>query len=126
MNLDKSEERRRYHRILYTANANLSDGRESYPCKVLDLSLQGCLLRFEEPWTGNTDTLYTLSLQLSDSIDIKMELRICHASSNEIGCKCEHIDIDSISQLRRLIELNLGDSVLLERDLLALSGLDAH
>lgn len=126
MNFDRSEDKRRFHRILYTVNASLSDGQNSYPCKVLDLSLQGCLLRIEGTWAGNPETLYTLSLQLSDSVVIKMELRIRHTHGNEIGCKCEHIDIDSISQLRRLIELNLGDSVLLERDLRALSGLDAH
>jgi hypothetical protein len=30
------------------------------------------------------------------------------------------IDIDSISQLRRMVELNLGDSEMLERDLSSL------
>ena len=33
----------------------------------------------------------------------------------------DHIDLESISHLRRLVELNLGDSSLLERELAALS-----
>ncbi len=31
--------------------------------------------------------------------------------------RCEHIDIDSITHLKRLIELNLGDEALLHREL---------
>ena len=50
-----------------------------------------------------------------------MELTATHVVGNKVGFKCEHIDIDSISELRRLVELNLGSSALLERDLLALS-----
>jgi hypothetical protein len=50
-----------------------------------------------------------------------MELTATHIVDNKVGFKCEHIDIDSITQLRRLVELNLGNSSLLERDLLSLS-----
>jgi hypothetical protein len=49
-----------------------------------------------------------------------MNLSISHVIGNEAGFKCEHIDLDSISTLRRMVELNLGDSTLLERDLIAL------
>jgi hypothetical protein len=33
---------------------------------------------------------------------------------------CESIDLDSITHLRRLVELNAGDPALLERELTAL------
>lgn len=126
MTIDKSEDKRRFHRILYQADATLSGNEQRHACKVLDLSLKGCLLLFENPWHEDPEQLYTLTLQLSDNIDIKMEISVSHVIGNEAGFKCEHIDIDSISQLRRLIELNLGDSALLERDMLALSELDNH
>ena len=125
MNLEKGEERRNFNRILYTADATLTDSKETRQCRILDLSLQGCLLCFEEPWTAS-QTLYKLNLQLSDSVFIHMELSVSHVLGKEVGFKCEHIDIDSISQLRRLVELNLGDSALLERDLLALSNQAGH
>ncbi len=122
--MDKSEDKRHFHRILYAADANLTGSEINKPCRVIDLSLKGCLLQFDSPWdTASEDMLYTLRLKLSDSIEINMQLSISHVIGNEVGFKCEHIDIDSISQLRRLLELNLGDSTLLERDLLALSGI---
>lgn len=126
MSFDKAEDKRRFHRILYQAAATLRGNGHIHDCKILDLSLKGCLLLFDVPWNEDPEHLYTLILKLSDNIDIKMEVSVSHVIGNEAGFKCEHIDIDSISQLRRLIELNLGDSALLERDMLALSELDAH
>jgi hypothetical protein len=53
-----------------------------------------------------------------------MKVRCRHAERGQIGFECEHIDIDSISNLRRLVELNLGDAELLERQLGALGGVN--
>ncbi len=122
--MDKSEDKRHFHRILYAADALLSGPELNLPCRVIDLSLKGCLLQFDSAWNAaSEDILYTLRLKLSDNVEITMQLSVSHVIDNEVGFKCEHIDIDSISELRRLLELNLGDSTLLERDLLALSGI---
>ena len=120
---DVAKDKRHFHRIFYNSNVILRDESHSLPCKLVDISLKGCLLRFDAPWTGSLEDLYTLDLKLSDEISINMQLSISHVIGNDAGFKCEHIDIDSISQLRRLVELNLGDSHMLERDLLALSDL---
>ena len=121
---DITNDKRHFHRIFYNSDVTLrGDSLTPLPCKLVDISLKGCLLRFDEPWTSPLEGLYTLDLKLSDDLSIKMQLSITHVIGNNAGFKCEHIDIDSISQLRRLVELNLGDSDLLERDLLALSDL---
>lgn len=117
-----NNDNRQYHRILYKAEATLSYGEKTWPCEITDLSLKGCLLRFEFPWEENLEKIYTLTLHLSEQSNIQMALTATHVVGNNVGFKCEHIDIDSISELRRLVELNLGDSKLLERDLLALTG----
>ncbi len=110
-----------FHRILYKANAILSCGEQSWHCEVTDLSLKGCLLSFEFPWSEDLEKIYTLTLHLSEQSTINMDLSIAHVVANKAGFKCEHIDIDSVSELRRLVELNLGDSELLKRDLLSLT-----
>ncbi len=114
-------EKRNFHRILYNAKANISANDQVWDCDVLDLSLNGCLLHFASPWQQEPENLYTLNLRLSDDIEIKMELIKTHSSENNVGFKCKRIDIDSISQLRRMVELNIGDSEILERDLSALA-----
>lgn len=121
MAFEKSEDKRRFHRIFYQSQALLVGPKNQYPCELVDLSLKGCLLEFAEPWSESPADQYVLTLNLSDQIDIVMNLSVAHENGNRVGFKCDHIDIDSICRLRRLVELNLGDSELLERELAALS-----
>lgn len=116
-----TNDKRHFHRIFFNSDVTLNNESTILPCKLVDISLKGCLLQFDEDWTGNPEGLYTLKLKLSDEISITMQTSVAHVVGSSVGFKCEHIDIDSISQLRRLVELNLGDSDLLERDLLALT-----
>lgn len=113
---------RHFHRIHFAEAATLSSEDKTWRCEIIDLSLNGCLLQLETPFDDNPEKLYTLTLHLSEDTQIKMELTAMHVIGDKVGFKCEHIDIDSISELRRLVELNLGSSALLERDLLALIG----
>ena len=117
-----AKDQRHFQRIFYAAEALLSDGTSAIPCKVVDISLKGCLLDFGMPWPGNHASSYELCLNLSDDVTIKMAIKFAHGAGSQVGFKCDHIDIDSITSLRRLVELNLGDSEMLERDLQALSG----
>jgi hypothetical protein len=48
---------------------------------------------------------------------VRMEVSLKHIEGQHAGFRCEHIDLDSISRLRRLVELNLGDSESLHREL---------
>lgn len=122
---NNTNERRQFHRIFFKKNATLSNESTSLSCKVIDISLKGCLLRLEKPWIEALEETYTLSFQLSEDKAITMQVSVAHTVGNDIGFKCEHIDIDSISLLRRLVELNIGDEDILERDFLALSGAEA-
>lgn len=118
---DPINNKRHFHRIFYNSDVTLSSKSSTIPCKLIDISLQGCLLRFDAPWNDPLEDLYTMKLELSEDTSITMQISVTHVIGNDAGFKCEHIDIDSISQLRRLVELNLGDSQMLERDFLALS-----
>jgi len=120
--MTQENEQRQFHRIFYNSTVTLSFETEQWSCQLIDISLHGCLLRFDSAWQQkDLENLYTLTLKLSENTEITMCLSASHIIDNEVGFKCEHIDLDSISALRRLVELNLGDSKLLERDLLALT-----
>ncbi len=43
-----------------------------------------------------------------------------HVEGRHVGLRCDEIDLESITALRRLIELNAADPALLERELGAL------
>ena len=46
-----------------------------------------------------------------------MHVAVVHEKENEVGLQCNGINIDSISYLRRLVELNLGDDSQLHKEL---------
>ncbi|MGB1059017.1 MAG: hypothetical protein ACPGZU_02735, partial [Ketobacter sp.] len=47
-------------------------------------------------------------------------LQGAHLEGNRTGIACDHIDVDSASHLRRIVELNTGNEALLEREIEAL------
>jgi hypothetical protein len=51
---------------------------------------------------------------------IAMAGELAHVEGSHVGVLCRSIDIESITHLRRLIEVNLGDATASERELKAL------
>ncbi|OAE13426.1 pilus assembly protein [Pseudomonas simiae] len=90
--------------------------------QLVDLSLKGLLVRRPEDWQGNGAQRFDVDIRLDPQAHIQMQVRLAHDDHGQLGFVCEHIDLDSISHLRRLIELNLGDQEELERELGALLG----
>jgi hypothetical protein len=120
MNSEKTEERRRFHRILFDAQITASHGDRDYRTAVEDVSLNGALVKKPEDWSGAVGDEVTISIRLDEQTTIRMQTKVTHMETEHLGLRCHHIDMDSITHLRRLVELNLGDTDLLERDLEAL------
>ena len=117
-----SQERRHFTRILFRTHATLTTtSGDSYGGEIQDISLKGALLAMAPGWTAAPDEVCRLDIPL-DHADamITMAGRVAHVEGNQAGVRCESIDLDSISHLRRLVELNLGDESLLNRELSAL------
>lgn len=59
-----------------------------------------------------------MNVQLAGhEVEINLDVIAVHSEENHIGFKTEHMDIDTATHLRRLVELNLGSESLLEREL---------
>lgn len=113
-------ERRRFHRAnLFDAKIRLLQGDTGYTTTVLDCSITGARVKRQPDWDFPLGTRLDLHWPLSpDNQDaISMQTEVAWISNQSLGLRCLHIDIDSIAHLRRLLELNLGDADLLERDL---------
>ncbi|MGP1609436.1 MAG: PilZ domain-containing protein [Burkholderiales bacterium] len=116
-----TDERRHYSRIAFHAPALLSVDDRRIDVVVLDLSLKGALLRLPVETRIPADAPCTLLVHLDDMGDsICMQTRITHIEGRYAGLSCHSIDLDSVTHLRRLVELNLGSEELLERELSAL------
>lgn len=115
-------ERRRFSRIMYQVPALIRQGQNVLPTTIQDLSLHGLLLRTDSIHTLDNNDTVLVNFTLSDSdIDISLEAVIVGFDQQTIRLKITHIDIDSISHLKRLVELNVGDDALLYREIEHLS-----
>lgn len=117
---DKAKERRQFSRVLFDAWVELRQGERSWQTTVVDLSLNGLLVSEPMDWEIDDTKPLVAAIRLDAHATIQMTVLWRHSRNGHIGFECEHIDLDSISNLRRLVELNLGDPVLLERQLGAL------
>lgn len=110
-------ERRHFSRIPVNRCAVLDGPEGKHPVTVEDISLKGVLLELAPGATLHDSARYHLTLRLSPTAVIEMELAVAHSTGHHAGFHCRRIDLESISHLRRLIELHLGDSTLLRREL---------
>ncbi len=113
---------RKFSRILFSSKARIIQAGQSYETELLDLSLKGALVRRPTAWQQSTGAEALLQVVLNDSeLQLDMEVSVAHIHDDTLGLRCERIDIESASHLRRLLELNLGDADLLSRELSELS-----
>jgi hypothetical protein len=117
---DSNADRRRFKRIAFDAKTELRQGEKRWQVQLVDLSLKGMLIERPEPWTAEPDEPLSADIKLSNEVHVQMDVHLTHDDHGQLGFVCEHIGLDSISHLRRLIELNLADHDELERELAAL------
>ncbi|MDD3610433.1 MAG: PilZ domain-containing protein [Halothiobacillaceae bacterium] len=115
------ENERRFHRIHFLGQARISWAEQSFETAVIDVSLKGVMLRRPEGCDPHIDDEMGVSLSLnggeSSSAHIDMHTVVRHVSPGGVGCEWVNIDLDSLTALRRLLELNIGDADLLDREL---------
>lgn len=117
--MTKTNDQRHFTRIPFNASAIIINSRSSHKtmAELIDISFKGVLIRKPTDWEGRLGEHYTVHLQLAgDEVEINLAVIEVHTENDHVGFKTEHMDIDSATNLRRLVELNLGDESLLERE----------
>ncbi|WP_220814578.1 PilZ domain-containing protein [Pseudomonas paralcaligenes] len=117
---DTPSERRRFQRIAFDAATELAQGERHWPVQLHDVSLKGLLVEQPRDWNGDPNQPFVATISLEANTRLQMEVVLTRTRDDLLGFVCRHIDLESISHLRRLVELNLGDESLLERELAAL------
>lgn len=127
---------RRFLRSVFQAPARLTLSSGMLDVQVVDISLKGVLAELR---AGAGTTLPVqggrgrLRLALSATDYIAMDVAVARVQQMEagtggfgtawqIGLQCAHIDLDSVTHLRQLIERNMQDPALLGRELAVLIG----
>ncbi|EJB1756921.1 TPA: PilZ domain-containing protein [Vibrio parahaemolyticus] len=117
-------EKRRFSRIIYQAPAQLEQRDLRLNATIQDLSLHGVLLQAGGLDTLNPALLVDVGFSFHQSEqEITLTAQIVDVAQDQIRLKITNIGIESISQLKRFIELNVGNNELLNRELDHLSDL---
>ncbi len=109
------EEKRKFSRIDFDAPVTITHASKRLPARLLDISLKGMLTERPLDWADDINACH-VSVQLPGH-EIHMEVETAHTAKDKLGFKCTSIDLDSIASLRRMVELNLGDEAILEREI---------
>ena len=119
---DSQSERRNFSRIPFSGTVTVIHDDAQWVAELLDISMKGLLVSRPIDWHEQSSNDYHLKLSLDErnQYTIAMDAALVHAKKDCLGFRCDHIDLDSMTVLRRLLELNIGDEEQINRELSAL------
>lgn len=124
--LNETDEQRRFRRVDFVdAVQVVSDDVEgnheaSWEAQCIDISMRGMLLEVPDKFPLEVGMPFEVQLILSEDVMIEMPCTLVHIEGHQAGFRAEMMSLDSLSNLRRLLELNLADNTEIERELGAL------
>lgn len=117
-NQSNNTEQRQFNRIAFDAPVSIKNEDTEHKSSLIDISLKGVLLKKPNSWYHNNQDEFNITVKLDDhESEINMHVMQAHEEPEQLGFKCIDIDIDSMTVLKRLVELNLGDESLLNREI---------
>ena len=102
---------RHYSRVPFDAKVTLHVKDRELSVHLIDIALKGALVESDgaQALAINDPCQLVLALAHGEEV-ITMAGRIAHLKGPHVGVECLEIDINSLTLLRRLIELNTGDA----------------
>lgn len=109
---------RKFVRVNFAAECRLLTENQKIPLRVLNISLKGLLAEFDGGLNRKDLENGTIEIKLSAS-DIVLSFKsvLAHFQENQAGYRFVETDTESLSHLRRLLEINTGDASRIESEL---------
>ena len=105
------KEHRYFSRINFTVAAKLQFDSQLYETELLDLSLKGALIQTQADVPLKKGDIAELKFDLNaPDISMSFNAELVHLHKNNLGFKFNSLDITTLTHLRRLLELNTGNS----------------
>src|SRR5690606_38024177 len=97
-------------RVNFLKRVLIETNNKQVETHCLDISLKGILLVRPENSDLNVADAIKVILVLSPEEVIVMQGCLVHLDDEVVGCESLKMDVDSLTSLRRLLELNLADA----------------
>ena len=112
------DERRKFHRVPFATKAEIKYAKNKYKGELIDISLQGALVQGKGDIPLEEGVSCELSIHLLDSeITMQFDADLVHRQENKFGFKFTSEDTETMTHLRRLLELNIGSSEVIDNEI---------
>jgi len=108
---------RHYSRVLLHIPGVISMDDSRLETRLIDISLSGALLELPTGWMGKTGEYCTLQIGHTSQPECEVEAEVRQIKTDRLGVAFRNLDEAGRQQVRWLVEINLGDTALLEREL---------
>ena len=115
-----AEERRRFQRLALNGSARLYATSGYWDTQLIDMSLKGVLVVRPPGCDPVPGTRFRMDLRVNDAVVISMGVEAARVEPQRIALAWDRIDLDSLTRLKRVIELNIAEPELLNRELAGL------
>ena len=101
---------RRFRRVPFTAEVSLTVDQGYYKGKLLDVAMKGALVETMVPLPIQAGTECALGIALpGTAISLDFDAELVYIDGLHYGFKFISENLDTLTHLRKLIELNTGD-----------------
>ncbi len=110
-------EQRKYRRINFQTEADISIAETLHRCELVDLALQGALFKSEIDLPLTSGERYNLTITLPETnLILNFNGELIHHRGQFYGFIFLAEDVVTMGHLRRLLELNIGDGDEVDRE----------
>jgi len=110
-------ENRRYSRVPFLRRAHIETRGQTMEVQCMDLSLRGVLLVRPVNVDWQLEQHICFTLVLGEREEIVMDCSVAHIDDDVVGCACDSLGLESMTTLRRVLELNASDPSQIQREL---------
>lgn len=115
---------RRFQRVPFQTETRVAMGGTAWDCALLNIALKGALLESDQlPLEPGAICDLTMTLP-GTSIHLRFRSELVHQKQTHYGFKFLDLDLDSLTHLRKLLELNMGDADCVRNELMTWLGED--
>ena len=120
-----TEEKRRFSRIVFNMNAELTVSGRIFPvAEMINLSVGGCQLEIGEDFPAATPCSLLIVLNPADrSMNVDVDGEIVRSDSGVVGIRFSTISPEALGHLQNIIRYNAADPDRIEKEIIDRPGL---
>ncbi len=112
------DNKRNFSRVNFQSAVSINYKGQRLDFDLVDVSLKGALISSSKTLEISKDDSCNLEFHLgSNEVELKIDARVVYKHDNKLGLQFDKISLDSITHLRRLVELNMEDSDQIQKEL---------